>query len=736
MYANKFKSPLMIMKQKSVVNASIVGCFAFVLTIALTLPAPGQSFLSRQRQTTDITADVSLQEDTEKEPSPQFEPEPGLSIDEQPSATGESVHDGSSDVSGDSGMMTEYQTDLSFQALYEIEMLIKEGRYNFALARLEKLRVNSGELIWAYIEFQMNEFRLFLQIKAHFHLGNMSEVEKLSEKYITNYGNADHLHWVIYYLSSVRFSQKKPLQFVYLVTEDFFKELPTRERHNLRKFLIEDALRNEEYLTAVNFLEDEEGNILKAYRPLVGEILSKIDDIDDIDHILDRYQNTTLINQLRLRKIQIMVRNNNMTAALDYFNQLYMDMTIDAGTQSEFNDITDFVRFSINTEPRKIGVILPLSHRSFRRYAIEVMDGLQLALQDVKIDGRPVELVIKDSSQRDSHPDFLKLTPKRQLLEKQQLVKSQVRDLVENQHVIAILGPLARSTSLAAGEAAQQYKVPVISFSITENIGEEFPSLFRFQKSQLQEARVIARYAVDYLQARRFVLFYEDNKKGFEVMQAFRDEIESAGCEVTGIAQIRRNQVDFNDTFKSFTGGFEVLSEEEEEELKLTRENPEPVIDFDAVFLPVDTRPLKVIIDFAKLFDADKVWFLAGSEINVRENQLLSSTYRLRFVDAFPVSNRKTLLQPFFESHWRFFNFRQDYYPPTDYTIFGYEALEIVTKLLDATEYRNREALRDALRNLENFKVLTGYVNTEVNGELAKELKILKIQNTDTVEAF
>lgn len=724
------------MKQKSFIYAYSVGLLIFALTIIFALPASGQSFLSRQRQVTDLTADVTFQQDTETGRTPEIEPETGISIDEQPPAAGEFLQDMSTDVSGDFGIPADTQNYLSFQSLYEIENLIKEGQYNFALAKLENLTIDSKEFFWAYMEFQLNELRLFLEIKAHFHLGNRSEVERLSEKYITHYSNADHYHWVYYYLSSVLFSQKKPLQYVYLVTEDFFKDLPTRERQNLRKFLIEDALRNEDYLTAVNFLEDEEGNILKAYRPLVGEILAKINDIEDIDHILDRYQNTTLINQLRLRKIQIMVRNNNMTSALDFFNQLYVDMTIDAGTQSEFNDIADFIRFSINTEPRKIGVILPLSHRLFRRYAREVMDGLQLALQDVMIDGQPVELVIKDSSQRDSHPDFLKLTPKRQLLEKQQLVKSQVRDLVENQHVIAILGPLARSTSLAAGAAAQQYKVPVISFSLTENIGEEFPSLFRFQKSQLQEARVIARYAVDYLQARRFVLFYEDNKKGFEVMQAFRDEIVSAGCEVVGISQIKRNQVDFNDAFKSFTGGFEILSEEEEEELKLMRENPVPVIDFDAIFLPVDTRPLKVIIDFAKLFDADKVWFLAGSEINVRENQLLSNTYRLRFVDAFPVSNRKTLLQPFFESHWRFFNYRQDYYPPTDYTIFGYEALEVVTKLLDVTEYRNREALRDALRNLESFKVLTGYVNADVNGELAKELKILRIRNTETVEAF
>jgi hypothetical protein len=433
-----------------------------------------------------------------------------------------------------------------------------------------------------------------------------------------------------------------------------------------------------------------------------------------------------------------MVSKGEFQRAQEYLDHLYDQEIDNVSMFIELQNIQNYLTVASKVDPHKIGVILPFSHSSrlIRRFARETMDGLELALKHLSLGGRSIQLVVKDSAFIPSRLKNRRSGSKISLSDRVKLVKRQVRELVEEDGVVAILGPLARNTSLIAGEMASLYNVPIISFSQTENIGKGHPFLFRYYRNQTHEAEILAKYAVDYLQAKRFVLFHKSGKKNFNIMRAFGNEIKKNGGVVVGVSRIKRNQVDFNDNFKSFTGGFRLLTEEEEEELKASRDRLEPIVDFDAVFLPVGPGRLKIMIDFVNLFEAGKAWLLAGSAINVRENQLLRNTSRVRFVDAYPVSNVKTYLQQFFEDHWRFYNYRPGYHPPTDYTIFAYEALEIIGSLLTDFRNHNREALRDSVQELSLFPVLTGRVSSLKNRELTKEQKILKMYRGDTVEVF
>lgn len=630
----------------------------------------------------------------------------------------------------------ELNQQLDSATLKYISELIDSGEFNLALSQLTALNSSVKKGKPTSQEYILSEHRLYLLIKAHFLLGHNEKVEQLADDYLGQFVNGANFHWVYYYLSFVLSSQKKPLKQVYLVTEEFFTELPKQERYNLRKFLIENALSNSEFLSAVFFLEDENGKLIQGYERWIDDIIENMGEIDDIDQILERNIDTNLYHQLQLRKIELIIRNSSVVDAEAYYNRLVTksgNEAIQIENQSKFYETIQFAR---NTKPYRIGVILPISHRHFRPLAEQVLDGLEIALQKIKVNGRPIELIVKDYSQKDDSPEFKKLGPQFQLEEREKLVKNQVKDLVENHGVIAILGPLDKSASIAAGQAGSPYRIPIISFSLTENVGTGFTSLFRFQQSQFQEAIVLANYGIDYLNAKRYVLFYDTSSKSFDIMQAFANEIRKKGGEIVGIVKINPNQEDFSNAFKSFTGGLKAMTEEELEELKKTRERPDPIVDFDAIFLPANIRTLKVVTDFAKLFDAENVWVLSGSDINVQENQLLSDSKRIRFVDTYPVSSSKTYLQSFFETHWKYFNYRSNYLRPTYYTIYGYEALELIGRLLQNPMNYNREALRNSVRSLKSFPVLTGEVTTANNGEMNKQLKVLKIVGNETVEVF
>ena len=178
------------------------------------------------------------------------------------------------------------------------------------------------------------------------------------------------------------------------------------------------------------------------------------------------------------------------------------------------------------------------------------------------------------------------------------------------------------------------------------------------------------------------------------------------------------------------------MSEEEEQEVQLARERIPSEVDFDAIFMSVALDQVRLLLSFSKLFDAENAWILTGSELNIKENQLLEDSSTLRFIDAYPISDQNTYLQDFFEKHWKHFNYRENYQAPGNYTIYAYESLQILMSRLSSPLYHNRESLREGLQSIQGLPVLTGNVHVTESGEMVKELKILKIKNGRTLNVF
>jgi len=624
---------------------------------------------------------------------------------------------------------------LDMESLSRVLNLASRGEYGQVQAILSKLNPEVSADLSEDEKFEQLELYSFLWLKIHFYLGEYRKIIEVAPTYFEIYSNGKHYYQSYYYYAAALHKENMPLQLVSMVTEEFFSNLSNQESQNLREFLIEDAKSLGQYLVAYNFMLDSDGDLIARFERQATELIEKLEDVEDVDAILNEYPSDGIKSSAVLRKVQLLVREADYQNAQDFLSVLLNADNIEAATLAELQGFQNFVDIALNTDPYKIGVILPFSHKDFGLYARQALDGLELALQSRSPVDHPIQLVIRDSAMNPSteeNGNRVLLTPQ----ERTTLVKQQVRELVEKERVIAILGPLAKDTSLAAGEMAELYKVPVISFSMTEEIGREMPFLFRFQRNRTVEAENLAHYAMDYLQAERFVLFYtaDTSGKGFEIMQAFYKIVEENGGKIAGISSIKTNQVDFKDNYLSVTGGFRKKNDVGDEVYK--SEVQIPIIDFDLMYAQVPLNTLKILLNFNRSFDAENVWVLSGSEINVRENQLLDHTNRLRFIDAFPIGSTSTYLQPFFEEHWRSYNFRPDYHPPTSYTIFAYEALEIVSKLLNDPSYHNRESLRNAIQNLVDFPVLTGYVSSHQNGELIKKLNIMKIRSKNTIALF
>ncbi|MCP4298752.1 MAG: ABC transporter substrate-binding protein [Proteobacteria bacterium] len=515
------------------------------------------------------------------------------------------------------------------------------------------------------------------------------------------------------------------------MSTDFFYKMSIQEANQLRLYVIQDALDKDLIFTAFQYLEDIEGNQLSIRKQWVQNIISKISNLDQIEKLLDIYTESNIKSALYMKKVNLWIDKGHYLQAADYLKLLVKSDELELDYYSELLDLQEFLETALQTEHLKIGVILPFSHKRFKTLATQVRDGLELALQDFDMNGRSVQLVFKDSTR----PNLPKSGARKSRITRQH-IKKVVQELVEQDNVIAILGPLAKNTSLAAGEAAERYRIPVISFSLTEKIGEKLPYLFRFQRSRGEEAKAMANYAMDYLRAKRFVLLYPANKTGYNSMKAFSEVVTARQGKIVGVSRVHRKQVDFQDIFMSITGGYRKISEIEIEELEKARERPTPIVDFDAIYTPFPPSTLNLMGSYLNLFSAEKIWILGDSRANVKENQKINYSKRLRFVDTFANSREKTLLKPFFEAHWRNYNYRKNYSPPTAYTFYGYEALELLIKLLNNPQNQTRESLKRALTDVRSFPVLTGNINKHENGELSKELKILRLRGRNTVSVF
>ena len=614
---------------------------------------------------------------------------------------------------------------LNHNRLSKIVILIENKEYDLALTGLQQLPEELDQSIDRERQFTIRELKQYLLIQSNYLLGNFEQVVEYSHIYFQQYGNGDNYYRTYYYFASALSQLEKPPEYTSLVTGAFFQKLSIREKAQLRDILVKDAIDKNEPITGFIYLEEPDGSLAQGSEKWVDLIINQLEDTDDIDELVAQYEDSTLRSRLYLKKTRLLVRDGKYEDAQSYLDNL---------PTSEFEELREFITIALNTEPYKIGVLLPFSHRVFWRYAQQVRDGLELALQEFTTEEKPIQLVFKDST---IQYEKSKSAYARQLATQRQ-INTKIRDLVEGDKVIAVVGPLTKAASIAAGQSANSYKIPVISFSQTENIGSDLPFLFRFHRKRTQEAKSIADYAIGYLNAKRFVLFYQADKNGksLEIVSAFESVVKKNGGEIVGAIRIHSKQVDFQDGLRSVTGGLRTLSDKEKKELEKYRERFQADLDFDAVFIESSPESLDNISSFLNLYAASHAWILTGSKINIRKNQLLKYTRKLRFTDAFPIGNTTTLLQPFQEAHWRQYNFRKNYSPPTAYTIFAYEALEILAKLLNNPRHHNRESLKNAIEGLREFPVMTGKVSYAEGSDLIKNLRIFQIKHRNTIDVF
>jgi branched-chain amino acid transport system substrate-binding protein len=371
-----------------------------------------------------------------------------------------------------------------------------------------------------------------------------------------------------------------------------------------------------------------------------------------------------------------------------------------------------------------IGCLIPL-HGPFAIYGQEVLNGIQLGAGFFAgSDGQDqdLELFVRDTR---GEPD---------------LAASEVEEMASKHRILAIIGPLSSKSATAAAKKAQELGVPIITLTQKEGITAEGTMVFRNFLTPAREISGLVDRVAGEMGLKRFAILYPGNAYGRYLMNLFWDKVEEYGGIVTAVESYKPAQTDFGAEIKKMVGLYYPRPETTRQVLKAmkypsydvgtevepdTEEKPEPIVDFDAVFIPDSAEKVVMIAPQFPFHDVFNFRFLGSSLWQSRELTRLAGDYLQGaiFPSAFFSGSDSEEVKRFVERYQT--SFRSD---PGVLAATGYDTIALLKRLLKSGSVKTRQDLYNALLTTRDFYGVTGHIAFDENREVIKEPVLLTIQ--------
>ncbi|NMO16254.1 ABC transporter substrate-binding protein [Pyxidicoccus fallax] len=414
----------------------------------------------------------------------------------------------------------------------------------------------------------------------------------------------------------------------------------------------------------------------------------------------------------------------------------------------------------VEAKPRTVGVLLPMTGR-YQPIGEAVLRGIQLGLE-----GSNIELVVKDTQ-----GDVNK-------------TGQAMEQLAFDEGAIAVLGPLLADDSKRAALVAEELQIPLLTMSRQEGITDMGPYVFRNMLTNSAQATAIADYAMNVKGYKRFALLYPNIPYGVELADTFWDEVTSRGGAIRGAERYSHDQTTFTNEAKKlvgryyledrgdYVGGVRDIQGENldayrrRKALEKVKAGVEPIVDFDAIFMPDDWRRVSLVapalavedivtnacdprdlerirkttgkkeLKTVTLFGANQWSSPKGRsglpELVERGGKFVTCSV---YVDGFFVDSQRPATRRFVQQY------REEYKQETGrdpglLEAIGYDSARMLRQLIDAKQGapRTRGEMRDALANLKDFDGATGRTSFNEKREAVKQLFLLSIDSKGITE--
>ena len=316
--------------------------------------------------------------------------------------------------------------------------------------------------------------------------------------------------------------------------------------------------------------------------------------------------------------------------------------------------------------------------------------GMQLAIEEINagggVLGRPLALITEDD---------------RSITEE---ARTAAQKLLQRDRVVALLGEVASSRSLAAAPEAQRARIPMISPASTNpKVTEVGDYVFRTCFIDPFQGAVMARFAAQELGARRVAILL-DYKQDYSVGLAdyFRRTFRELGGEIVADERYTSGDIEFRAQLTSVRAA-------------------KP----DAIFVPgyytevglIAKQARELGIDVPMLggdgWDSQKTLEIGGAAV---EGYYFSTHYS---ADA-----DSPKVQEFVK------RYRESYGAvPDAMAALGYDTAQILADALRRAGSPDGARLRDAIAGTHEFDGVTGHISIDADRNARKDAVVLKIEN-------
>jgi ABC-type branched-subunit amino acid transport system substrate-binding protein len=365
---------------------------------------------------------------------------------------------------------------------------------------------------------------------------------------------------------------------------------------------------------------------------------------------------------------------------------------------------------------------LPLSG-PFSIYGQEVLNGIQLGLGlfNDSQEAPDIELIIEDT--RGKEEDAIK----------------GVQELAEQGKVIAILGPLTSKTATVAAKKAQELDVPIITLTQKEGITSEGEMVFRNFLTPGREVHRILDKAMNDMGWTRFGIIYPDNSYGRVLMNLFWNQVEERGGSIRAVEAYKEEETDFAVQIKKMVGLYYPRPESVKfllREMRAERtgelfeegvdneEEPEPIVDFDAVFIPDYYQKVALIAPQFPFYSVFDIHFLGTSlwqseELIAQAGEYIQGAI---FPSGFFRSGVSGPVEDFVAVYKK--NFESE---PGILAATGYDTMMFIKNFMKKKGVKTRRDFLKALLEAESYSGLTGIISFDREGEVTKDPFLLTV---------
>ncbi|HVJ88524.1 MAG TPA: ABC transporter substrate-binding protein [Labilithrix sp.] len=343
-----------------------------------------------------------------------------------------------------------------------------------------------------------------------------------------------------------------------------------------------------------------------------------------------------------------------------------------------------------NPNEIKIGAFLSLSGAD-STFGTDTREGIELAVEETNaaggVLGKRLRVIYEDDKST-THEAVQK-----------------VRQLIDRNKVVALLGEVASTRSLAGGLIANTRHVPMITPSSTAvDVTKNRKWVFRTCFTDDQQGAVAARFIKNELQRSKVGIFFAaQDPYSSGLARAFREEFKRLGGEIVVDKGYQKGETNFR-TYLS----------------TLKAANPE------ALFVPNYYNEMVLIARQARELDMPGSLFVGGDgwdSSNLVEGagaELEGAYFTNHYAPDVPWENSKR----FFAAYTAKYK-----HEPTSLAAQGYDSAKLLFDAIERAQEAKPAAIRDALEGTKEFKGATGTMTIDENHNANKPIVVVQIKD-------